>query len=202
MAISPPLTTAEQILDTAERLVQTQGFNGFSYADIAGEVGITKASLHYHFATKAELGRSLIARYHETFFAALADIEVASADARQRLKRYVQLYANVLKENRMCLCGMLAAEFLTLPKPMKGAVKRFFDANEAWLAKILEQGRKHQELDFDASPAELAHMLIGSLEGAMLVARAYGDVPRFLASAAWLLAEVGVATSAAKATRR
>ncbi len=55
--------TATRILDVAERLVQTRGFNGFSYADIAAELHITKASLHYHFASKAELGEALILRY-------------------------------------------------------------------------------------------------------------------------------------------
>ena len=55
--------TASRILDVAERLVQLSGFNGFSYADVAAELRITKASLHYHFAGKAELGEALIARY-------------------------------------------------------------------------------------------------------------------------------------------
>ena len=45
------------------RLVQVTGFNGFSYADIAAELQLTKAALHYHFAGKAELGEALLARY-------------------------------------------------------------------------------------------------------------------------------------------
>ena len=57
-----PDATRSRILDVAEQLVQTRGFNGFSYADISAELGITKASLHYHFATKAEHGRTLVAR--------------------------------------------------------------------------------------------------------------------------------------------
>ena len=69
-----PTGTAGQILDVAERLAQTRGFNGFSYADISAELGITKATLHYHFRTKAELGRTLIARYQLLFRAALAGI--------------------------------------------------------------------------------------------------------------------------------
>lgn len=59
--------TSQRILDTAERLVQTRGFNGFSYADIATTLGVTKASLHYHFPAKAELGQRLIERYKKTF---------------------------------------------------------------------------------------------------------------------------------------
>ena len=51
--------TAERILDAGERLAQTKGFNGFSYANVAAELGITNAALHYHFAGKAELGLAL-----------------------------------------------------------------------------------------------------------------------------------------------
>ena len=70
--------TATRILDSAERLVQHRGFNGFSYADVASELGITKASLHYHFAGKAELGQALVERYAARFAAAL---EAIDADA-------------------------------------------------------------------------------------------------------------------------
>ena len=45
-------STPARILDVAERLVQVRGFNGFSYADVAAELGVTKASLHYHFPAR------------------------------------------------------------------------------------------------------------------------------------------------------
>ena len=64
-----------RILSEAQRLVQMRGFNGFSYADIAETLGVTKASLHYHFPSKAELGRRLIDRYREDFLAALRAID-------------------------------------------------------------------------------------------------------------------------------
>ncbi|HKE94096.1 MAG TPA: TetR/AcrR family transcriptional regulator [Povalibacter sp.] len=196
MDTANPGNTAQQILNAAERLVQMHGFNGFSYADIAQEVGITKASLHYHFSTKAELGRSLIARYQDNFCAALAAIDAEDADAADKLRDYVRLYAKVLRDKRMCLCGMLAAEFITLPQPMKAGVKKFFDANEHWLSQTLEQGRKAKQLHFAASATDVARTLIDSLEGAMLVARSYGSAARFLATADWLLAELGVGTAA------
>src|SRR5262245_11936201 len=195
---SGPAATASRILDVAERLVQTQGYNGFSYADIAAELRITKASLHYHFTTKAELGRSLIERYRERFLLALGEIDRQGADARQKLRLYVQLYTEVLRRNRMCLCGMLAADFHTLPKPMKESVKGFFDANEAWLTGVLQEGRREKRLRADGSVQEAARLLVGSLEGAMLLARSYGDVARFEAAAERLLAEQG---ATAKRTR-
>jgi len=180
--------TEQRILDVAERLVQTQGFNGFSYADISAELGITKASLHYHFATKAALGSALIARYGAGFRHALEEIDLSAADAREKLHRYAGLYAEVLRHHRMCLCGMLAADYTTLPAPMRAGVKEFFDLNEAWLARVFEEGRKQGVLRFSGPALESARLLLGSLEGAMLVARSYGDPERFTSAAERLLA--------------
>ena len=182
--------TADRILDLAERLVQTRGFNGFSYADIASELGVTKASLHYHFPTKAELGRRLIDRYGEAFGQALADIDASSTDARVKLRRYASLYSRVLRDDRMCLCGMLAADYATLPEPMKSAVTHFFEANEQWLTAVLDQGRASGDLRFSGAPLDVARLLVGSLEGAMLVARSFGDVSRFESISDLLLADL------------
>lgn len=87
----------------------------------------------------------------------------------------------------MCLCGILAAEYETLPPPMCGAVVRFFDENEVWLARVLAQGRSDEVLSFDGSPSEAAQAVISGLEGAMLVARPYDDLARFQSAAARLL---------------
>src|SRR5947209_17187037 len=95
--------TAERILDIAERLVQTRGFSNFSYADIAPELGITKASLHYHYPGKAELGQALIIRYAERFNQALEDIDRTLPNAYAKLEAYVDLYAGVLRNERMCM---------------------------------------------------------------------------------------------------
>jgi len=94
-------STSERILDIAERLVQTRGFNNFSYADIATELGVTKASLHYHFPGKAELGQALIIRYSERFAEALSTIDRELPDARAKLEAYARLYADVLHGKRM-----------------------------------------------------------------------------------------------------
>jgi hypothetical protein len=58
------------------------------------------------------------------------------------LRAYAKLYADVFRDDRMCLCGMLAADYPTLPEPMRERVVRFFDDNEVWLSRILEDGRK------------------------------------------------------------
>jgi TetR/AcrR family transcriptional repressor of nem operon len=182
--------TSQRILDTAERLLQTRGFNGFSYADIAAALKVTKASLHYHFPTKAELGHRLIARYETAFLRALEEIDRTGSDARDKLRRYAKIYADVLRDNRMCLCGMLAAEYATLPKPMKEEMRQFFDANDNWLVRVLEEGRAAGTLRFAGPALDVARALVGSLEGAMMIARSYGEVARLESVANRLIAEL------------
>ena len=183
--------TASRILNVAERLVQVRGFNGFSYADIAVELQITKAALHYHFASKADLGEALIARYADHFMGALAHLDTGGGGtASAKLNAYAGLYQQVLRNRKMCLCGMLAAEYQTLPQPIQQAVVKFFDQNESWLDSVLEQGRADGSLQFAGSARDTARMIMGGLEGAMLIARPYGDITRFQATAASLLASL------------
>ena len=189
--------TASRILDVAERLVQTRGFNGFSYADVAAELKISKPSLHYHFPSKAELGEALIGRYAVRFADALLAIDDRGDGAAAKLDAYASIYADVLKEQRMCLCGMLAADYDTLPAPMRDAVVRFFNENEAWLTRVLEQGAEEGTLHLSGSASEAAQAIVSGLEGALLIARPYGDVARFQAASTRLLTSL---TSAAPTT--
>jgi TetR/AcrR family transcriptional repressor of nem operon len=184
------VNTAQRILDVAERLVQSRGFNGFSYANVAAELKITTASLHYHFPGKAELGQALIVRYGERFTDELEAIDSRIADACAKLDAYAGLYEDVLRGKRMCLCGILAAEYETLPKAMREAVIRFFDDNESWLARVLAQGQSEGTLSFDGAPGDAAQTVLSGLEGAMLIARPYGDLARFQSAAARLVASL------------
>lgn len=184
--------TSQQILDIAQRLVQTRGFNAFSYADIANALSVSKASLHYHFASKAKLGAMLIERYEDGIERALGEIDLAGGGAAAKLRRYVGIYAKVLADERMCLCGMLAAEFETLPKAMQTALDGFFALNERWLVSVLEAGRSDGALHFKGPASEAAQYIVGALEGAMMMARSRGGMARFDAATRRLLSDFGI----------
>ena len=162
---------------------------------MASELKITKAALHYHFAGKAELGEALMTRYATRFSDALAAVESRVDDAAGRLDAYADLYLGVLRKERMCLCGMLAAEYETIPVPMRDTVLRFFEANEEWLTRVLEQGRAEGQLQFAGPPADTARMIVSSLEGALLVARPFGDITRFQMAATQVLAGLRAAST-------
>ncbi|MBN9521673.1 TetR/AcrR family transcriptional regulator [bacterium] len=181
--------TRGELLDLAEKLVRTRGYNGFSYRDLAGQIGIKTASVHYHFPTKGDLGEAMVENERELFARNLARLDAEEKDPQRRLERFIQLFqaSTIGCDNRMCLGAMLAVEQETLPEPVRRAVLRLFEHNEAWLAKVLEEGREQQTFRFKGPADGAARFVFSALEGALLMARAFRDVGRFEAATRWII---------------
>jgi TetR/AcrR family transcriptional repressor of nem operon len=169
--------TAEQILDLAEMLIQTRGYSAFSYQDISDALGITKASIHYHFASKTDLGIAVVDRYVERFGSALVAIaEDQSLPSMAMLDFYIEPYLGYSRTpDQVCLCGALAGEILALPPELRGRVDRFFRAHQAWLTGILKRGVARGEFTLPAPASKVARLMFGALQGALLVKRTTGE---------------------------
>ena len=170
--------TAEQILDLAETLIQTRGYSAFSYQDIADSLGIRKASIHYHFPAKADLGIAVIDRYMARFDSALATIsDDQSQSSMAMLDFYVQPYLKFASTpDRVCLSGALAGEMLALPQEVRERVDHFFRSHQMWLTKILKRGVARGEIRLAAPAPKVARFVFAALQGALLVKRTTNDV--------------------------
>jgi len=170
--------TAEQILDLAETLIQTRGYSAFSYQDIADSLGIRKASIHYHFPSKTDLGIAVVDRYVARFGAALSAIaEDQSQSSMAMLDFYVEPYvAYARTPDRVCLSAALAGEILALPPELRSRVEGFFRAHQAWLTEILKRGAARGEFKLAAPANKVGRFIFGALQGALLVKRTTGDV--------------------------
>jgi len=171
--------TAELVLDVAQSLAQTRGFNGFSFRDLASAIGVKSASIHYHFPSKTDLGVALVRRYRGEFESSLRDAEARSAAAVPRLKSFIEIFHTSLAEDRLCLCGMLGAERDSLPPEVAAEVRAFFTFCEDWLTTQMKQGRQEGTLAFTGAPQVPALQLLALLEGGLVVARSLGDPARF-----------------------
>lgn len=161
------LTTKEKILDAAEHRVRSAGFAEMSFRDLASDVGIKSASVHYHFPTKPDLGEALVQRYADQFKARLDEID--TDDLTVALDGFVFLYAEALiLGEAICLCAIMGAEAIGLPDAVNQKTRDFFAYNATWLEDLFE---KHLN---DRKPTS-ATMIVAALEGAMIVASASKD---------------------------
>ena len=138
--------TGDQILDCAQLLIQSRGYNGFSYRDLAAALGVRAASLHYHFATKGALAEALVLRYRSQIAVKLDDIAARNSASRSRIRGFAELFRRTLRDDDgLCLCGMLGAERASLPAPVARQVAGFFRDCESWLAEVLRGGHNSSD---------------------------------------------------------
>ncbi|MEP1768352.1 MAG: TetR/AcrR family transcriptional regulator [Sulfitobacter sp.] len=170
MQTQTPTGKAMDILYAARMLMMDRGFNGFSFRDVAAEVGIKSASIHYHYATKADLAAATARAYREAFGEAVAQIEGDSGG--DLLRAYGAFFVTTLREqDRLCLGGMLAADVASLPDQVRNEVVAFFNAQSDWVEKTVRDGQATGDFRADLDAAKVAKMFVSSLEGAMMISR-------------------------------
>jgi TetR/AcrR family transcriptional regulator, transcriptional repressor for nem operon len=173
--------TSERILDSAQALMVERGYNAFSYADIADVVKVSKATIHFHYPTKAVLAERVVRRYREGTMAKLGQLSGQVPAAPARLEAYAGYWEHCIRTRSapLCMCALLAAETVTLPEEVRSEVQSFFRETENWLASTLEDGVVQGALYVPRGAALEAKSLFATVYGAMLVARVFGDAAAF-----------------------
>lgn len=164
--------TRERILQVAEHMLRGRGFSAFSYQDVAQKIGIRKASVHYHFPSKADLGVALIARVRTAGRRWSERLEADRADPVVVLDAYFDAFAEILTEGgHICAGGILGAEFNALPESVQSAYRGFAKAQQRWLIGLLERGRAQGVFHRTGEAAEQAALVAAALQGALQIAR-------------------------------
>ncbi|HXV25698.1 MAG TPA: TetR/AcrR family transcriptional regulator [Alphaproteobacteria bacterium] len=169
------VSTRNALLHAAERLVRSRGYSAFSYADLADEVGITKASIHHHFPTKADLGNALVDNYVDQIRELMTSIESTETTSVARLRAYGSIYVSSVRQGSLCLCGILSAEAVVLPRPLQDRLRMFFRDQISWLERVLAEGLANKELRLPHNPVRSAEHFLSTLQGSTLVGWAMRD---------------------------
>jgi len=165
-------TTRNQLLAEAEQLIRRIGYSAFSYAHLTDRIGIRKASIHYHFPTKQDLAAAMVDQAMARFGEALAAIETQERTGSARLDAYSLLFLAGANENLRPLCCALSAELGVLPEAIQERTQRYFRMHLDWLVRIIEAARTAGEIRWPGETRGLAELILSTLEGGSLVARA------------------------------
>ncbi|HND47549.1 MAG TPA: TetR/AcrR family transcriptional regulator [Anaerolineales bacterium] len=163
------------ILNLGETLLQDKGFNGFSYANIAAELGVKNAAIHYHYPTKEDLGIAVMQRYRERFKLWINNARVKDLTPEGKLDWFLSIYTNMrADQGKICLVGSMEAEFNSIPEGLQSEVQGLHKELLIWLQSTLAEGRDADAFAFKGEPADKAAMLLSTLQGALQMARALG----------------------------
>ncbi|MEP2784064.1 MAG: TetR/AcrR family transcriptional regulator [Pseudoruegeria sp.] len=179
--------TKTALLDSAERAARSRGFDGFSYADLSNDVGIRKASIHYHFPTKADLALALMQRYRLNFQNVCEQIEKTEQSGARRLEAVIGNYRDALNGgNTLCLCVSLSASRDSLPAGVIDEIQAFRQEMITWLCRAFQIAKEDESIVGIYHPQAEAAAALSLFEGAHLAARAEEN-PDLFEKAIWLL---------------
>ncbi|WOK07394.1 TetR/AcrR family transcriptional regulator [Imperialibacter roseus] len=167
------LDTRQQILDLAEELIRSKGYNSFSYHEISHTLGVKNAAVHYHFPTKEVLGleviRSAIQRFKDF------KEETASLSLEEQLDAFIQTYSINSENDKVCLVGAISVEFYGLPENMTNVMKGLTRLIHDWVTNLLAMGKAEGMFAFDMKPETKATMIITNLAAGVQIARLMGN---------------------------
>jgi TetR/AcrR family transcriptional repressor of nem operon len=169
--------TAVRIRETAHDLIGDRGYFGFSYADIADTVGIRKASIHHHFPSKVDLVVATLKEYRAKLAEAAGGLDHSVDDPLQRIKLYVQYWAECVKSNSrpICIAALLSAELPALPEQIQTEVQLHFKYLVSWIKTTLKEGVRSGGIHLEQSAEVEAQSFVALVHGAMISARALGS---------------------------
>lgn len=173
------LSTKNQILKTAEELIQRRGVNDVSYKEISEIVGIQKPSLYHYFPSKEDLICQLIEHCQENYGNSYAQIASGKDPAFEKLTSLVKVFENGLEGGKACLVGMLSAERESLPSKTQKVLEVAIQNTLAIFTKIFEQGKRDKTIKCHSNPSHMALMFFSFLQGAQLSARSLGGKKAF-----------------------
>ncbi len=166
--------TRSRILATAQPLLLSRGFNGFSYRHLADALGIRTAAVHYHFPAKANLGVELVAQLAQEFDAWSSSLDDAGDGPLLRLEAFFEVHKRFLKQDVVSPSGILQSEFGALPEGMRREVASLAAKIHRWVTGVLNEGLETGELAFVGDPNDQAVVVVATVQGALQIARTFG----------------------------
>jgi TetR/AcrR family transcriptional regulator, transcriptional repressor for nem operon len=169
------MNTRQKILDTAQRLIQTRSFHGFSFQDIADEVGIRKPSLYHHFASKDDVAIAVLDRAADWVRGEMNKVE--GKEPTERLEAYFDIFRTIHgKGERMCPGGSFGAVFDAVASPVQRRLHSFSQMHLQWLEKVVREGVEGGQFRIgDQRPRDVAMQILAGVQGALLMGRLTGD---------------------------
>jgi len=165
-------STNDEILLLADQLIRSKGYNGFSYANLAGIMDVKNAAIHYHFPTKTSLGISVVDA--ELRRVINSRLDWTHLPGNEQLKQVITIFYHRSLGGQLCLTGSLASEYLTFADEMQEKVREMCRDYQEWMAAILEKGRQDKTLQFEGSPADRALLILSALSVSLLFGRILG----------------------------
>ncbi|MGG3466232.1 TetR/AcrR family transcriptional regulator [Neobacillus pocheonensis] len=164
-----------QIIDLAMQLIQQKGYVAFSYDDISKQLGVTKASIHYHFEKKEDLGAAITDRIMQRLDRfSNSNASIASLSPKEKLEKFFTDRMERFSCYDICPISSLQTDFESLPEAMQKKVKEISEKELLIITNILREIQEQGDLQSSDDVESLALMILAASKGVLQYQRVLG----------------------------
>ena len=165
--------TRREIVRKSAPLFNQKGYEGTSLSDLMEATGLQKGGIYRHFSSKEELATEAFDYSWGKAVTGRLDGVAEVPDCVNRLKKmienFVQLRAGLVPGG--CPLMNTAVEADDGNAALRARAKKALQNWTVRLSKITREGIDKQQIDHHIDPLKLSQLIIGSLEGALLISR-------------------------------
>ena len=164
-AAEPRADRRQALVAAAFRHIASDGFEGLRTREVAADVGVNIATLHYYFPTKEALIRGVIGFAMQRFAATMPEV----GSPAEQLRRHLRTLARLLKEAHQLWAVM---NELVLRAPRDPDLERIVrETDEFWhrkLTDLISRGIADGQIDSSLESDDTAALMIVALKGVSL----------------------------------
>ncbi|WP_261300583.1 TetR/AcrR family transcriptional regulator [Paenibacillus andongensis] len=164
----------KQILDLALKLIREKGYVAISYDDLSKQLGVTKASIHYHFEKKEDLGVAVTERMQQNLENFLIFINNATMTVEEKLREFIARQIEISGEG-ICPISSLQSDFVSLPDIIRQKVQEVSQFELKVLMIILTEGYNEDIVQKSEDVESLAYAVLSCIKGALQYKRTLGN---------------------------
>lgn len=164
-----------EIIELTLKNIQEKGFTSFSYEHLAKELGVTKASIHYHFEKKGDLGIAVCERIQQGLERTFTLMKESTLPAEEKPFAFIMQRIKFLEQDGICPISALQADYQELPQPMQEKLQQLSQMEIDVFVELLKEAKQQGALQATNDLEALAVLLISSTKGALQYKRVVGE---------------------------
>ncbi|MZQ85279.1 TetR family transcriptional regulator [Paenibacillus sp. 5J-6] len=169
------MDTKKQIVRLALELIREKGFLSIGYDDLAQQLGITRAAIHYHFEKKEDLGIAVT----QMMIQDLIDLDTYVSSTRltieEKLDHFLIKQIEPFSEKQICSISSLQSDVESLPDSVKEKLQEVTKLELKVLVNIISEFKIDDVTADTEYIEELAATILSAVKGALLYRRVIGD---------------------------
>jgi TetR/AcrR family transcriptional regulator, transcriptional repressor for nem operon len=174
-------STREAVIAAAMRLIHVHGYNAMPLDDVLRESGVGKGNFYYHFKSKEELGYAMLDGIVTAFLERALEpcFSDPATPPLAQIRCFLDRALQAQRERNCvggCVMGNLASELSEVHEGFRARLAMVFHSWRERLSAVLAEARRRGDVTEACRPDAVAHFLVASLEGAILLSKVTKDI--------------------------